>query len=56
LKDEKNSELREKIILGHISPKELSTIDESVILIENRNWQVVKRVNRYRRKSSSLGS
>ena len=33
LKDEKNSELREKIILGQISAKELSTIDESVINI-----------------------
>jgi hypothetical protein len=31
LKDEKNSELREKIVLGKITPRELGLIDETVI-------------------------
>jgi len=30
LKDEKNSELREKIVLGILTPKDLAIIDETV--------------------------
>ena len=37
LKDEKNEELREKIISGVITPRELSVIEENVNFNHQRN-------------------
>ena len=54
LKDEKNDELRQKIILGDITPKDLSIIDETVLFLYSRNWQVHKLEKKFMKKKNNL--
>lgn len=63
LKDEKNEELREKIILGLITPRDLSVIDENVIFLmkgiskflnkKRNSWKrrIIQKVKSYRKLS-----
>lgn len=53
LKDEKNEELREKIILGDISPKILSIMNENVISFNLRNQQALKLERNFMKKKKN---
>jgi len=54
LKDEKNDELRQKIILGDITSKDLIIIDETVLFLYSRNWKVHRLEKKFMKKKNNL--